>query len=327
MLTTTAFTLIACAFVFVCGANDGGALISLALRHRTISELLVLGLLATAIVLGPSLFGLAVARTFTHGLLMGGAARGELTVLVGALVAVVVVLVLTWRGLPTSMTLAVLGGLAGAGTGLGSPPAWPALLRVLSIGALAPFAGGALGFLLGHLAERFPRLEGMSRLVRLGHLAAFGGQCLAYAANDGQKMFAVGGVALAVAHGTGIAGATHDPLALQAAIALVFTAGAVFSLRRVSRGAGHRLLSARPWQVVSAEVACSAAVLGTAGLGVPVSMTQSVAGGLAGAGASQGLRRVRWQFALPLIAAWVVTLPASLVAGLLAGLPLRGLSV
>ncbi len=327
MLTTAAFAAIACAFVFVCGANDGGALISLALRHRTISELVVLGLLGTAIVLGPSLFGLAVARTFTHGLLVGGAARGELTVLVGALVAVLVVLGLTWRGLPTSMTLAVLGGLAGAGTGLGSPPAWHTLLRVLSIGALAPFVGGALGFLLGTLAVRFPRLEGMSRLVRLGHLAAFGGQCLAYAANDGQKMFAVGGVALAVAQGTGMGSATHDPLALQAAIALVFTSGAVFSLRRVSRGAAGRLLTARPWQVVSAEVACSAAVLGTAGLGVPVSMTQSVAGGLAGAGASQGLRRVRWQFALPMIAAWLVTLPASLVAGLLAGLLLRGTSV
>jgi inorganic phosphate transporter, PiT family len=55
-----------------------------------------------------------------------------------------------------------------------------------------------------------------------------------------------------------------------------------------------------------------------------VSMTQSVAGGLAGAGASQGLRRVRWQFALPLIAAWLVTLPASFAGGLLAGLLLRG---
>jgi PiT family inorganic phosphate transporter len=326
VLIALAFAAVGTAFVFVCGANDGGTLLSLALRHRSVPEAVVLGMVGVAIVLGPNWFGLAVARTFTHGLLGAGGRHTDLIVLAGATVAVLLVLGLTWRGLPTSMTLAVLGALAGAGTGLGSPPVWATLARVLTIGALAPLVGGVLGYLLGTLADRFPRLTGMPRAVRLGHVAAFCGQCLAYAANDGQKMFAVGGVALAVAHGTDLATAIRPSVGLQLAIAVVFTAGAVLSLRRVARGASGRLIAARPWQVVSAEVACSAAVLGTASLGVPVSMTQSVAGGLAGAGASQGLRRVRWQFALPMIAAWLVTLPASFTAGLAAGLLLRGVT-
>lgn len=37
----------------------------------------------------------------------------------------------------------------------------------------------------------------MPRLVRCLQLAAYGSQCLAYAANDGQKMFAVVAVAFA----------------------------------------------------------------------------------------------------------------------------------
>ena len=67
---------------------------------------------------------------------------------------------------------------------------------------------------------------------------------------------------------------------------------------------------------MSAELASSVAVLSTASLGMPVSMTQSVAGGLAGTGASEGGRRVRWQFTVPLMTAWLVTLPAGFCAGL-----------
>lgn len=315
------FLLTAVAFVFVCGANDGGALVALAMRHRAMSASVVLTMLAAAIVIEPAWFGLAVARTFTERL-TGGGGQAQLIVLSGAVVALVLVLVLTWRGIPTSITLAVLGGLAGAGTGLGAPPVWSALGRVLLIGALAPFVGTAVGFGLGRLARRLPATAAMSRLIRITHVAAFGGQCMAYAVNDGQKMFAITGVALAVVHGTTTA-APEAPLGLTLAIAAVFATGAAVSLRRVFRGATAGLLTVRGWQVVSAEFASSVAVLGTAGLGVPVSMTQSMTGGLVGAGASQGMRRVRWQYTMPIMSAWLISLPVSFLAGLVAGLILR----
>ncbi|MFD0597047.1 inorganic phosphate transporter [Catellatospora coxensis] len=58
-------------------------------------------------------------------------------------------------------------------------------------------------------------------------------------------------------------------------------------------------------------------------MGVPVSMTQSATAGLVGAGASTGVRRIRWQFATPVLTAWLVTVPASLTLGYAAGLALR----
>lgn len=320
MLVAVAFGLTASAFVFVCGANDGGALLWLALRHRAVPALVVLGMLTAAIVVGPEWFGLAVARTFTDRLVTGGDTRTTQVMLGGALVAVAVVLVLTWRGIPTSITLAVLGGLAGMGTGLGVPPAWSTLGEVLAVGIAAPFVGVGLGCGLGLLARRLPATSAMPTVVRMTHLAAFGGQCLAYAANDGQKMFAVTGVALAVAHGSGVTDDLRVPIVLSLAIAVVFAAGAAFSLRRVFGGATAGLLVARPWQVVSAEFASAAAVLGSAGVGIPVSMTQAVTGGLVGASASQGARRVRWQYTVPVMAAWLVTLPGSFAAGLVVGL-------
>ncbi|HEX5596680.1 MAG TPA: inorganic phosphate transporter [Micromonosporaceae bacterium] len=315
------FALLATGFVFVCGANDGGALLALGVRHGEVPPYGLLALLLAAVVAGPALFGLAVARTFTDRLIDPTDRRGPVIVLAGVAVSLVLVLALTWHGIPTSLTLAVLGGLVGAAAGLGAATAWGVLGQVLLVAAAAPLVGGGLGFLFGVAARRLPTYSRLPAAVRVAHLVAFSGQSLAYAANDGQKMFAVAGVALAVVHGA--SGMQPPTLPLLAALVLVFGTGAVLSLRRMARGATFGLLPVRPWRLVAAELAAATAVLGSAGIGAPVSMTQSMAAGLAGAGVSQGIRRVRWQFAGPVLLAWLVTLPASLLTGLAVGALLR----
>jgi inorganic phosphate transporter, PiT family len=82
----------------------------------------------------------------------------------------------------------------------------------------------------------------------------------------------------------------------------------------------------RPGHVISAEVAASAAVFGSAGLGVPVSMTQATTGGLVGAALNDGRRSIRWQYTAPLAVAWAVTLPAGLACGVLIGLVVNGVT-
>jgi inorganic phosphate transporter, PiT family len=235
-------------------------------------------------------------------------------------VALLVVLGLSWRGIATSVTLAVIGGLAGAGLGLGLSPSWAILGVALAVAAVAPMVDGGLAFLLGRLAGRLPAWSRLPALVRLGHLGAFAGLSLAYAANDGQKIFAVIGVASAAVRGT-----TADPLPLPVLIAAaaMFATGAVVSLRRMARGSTFQLLAPRPWHLVSAQLAASAAIFGSAAAGIPVSMTQSAAARMVGAGASHGLGRVRWQHALPVMSSWLATLPASFLLGIVAGLLLR----
>lgn len=305
------------AFVLICGINDGGALVAMAVRQSMLPGYGVLGILVAALLAGPTLFGLAVAGAFTQRLVETGPGQGQALVLGGISVAIVVVLGLAWRGIGTSVTLAVIGGLAGAGLGLRLTPSWSTLAAVLAVGALTPFAGGALAFVLGRLAGRMPTWSRMPAAVRLGHLAAFTGLSLAYAANDGQKVFAV----IAVASG---AGAPSWPL-LAAAVA-VFAAGAVVSLRRMMRGASARLLTPQPWHLVSAQAATSVTVFAAAGGGIPVSMTQSAAAGLVGAGASHGARRVRWQHTLPVVTSWLATLPLSFGLGIVAGLLIERVS-
>lgn len=311
-------TLVALAviFVFVSGANDGGALLALGIHHPGVPVGRIFAVLVLALLLGPTLFGLGVARAFTERLVALDNPDGEIAFLCGLSVALLVVLMLTRRGLPTSLTLAVVGGIVGAGLGFGLPVAWRSLGVILLVSALAPAAGGMLGFGLGVAARRMPRFDHMPAAVRNVHVVAFGAQCLAYAANDGQKFLAVVSVAEGAVRGStgGALSGVHVPFYLLVLTTACFFVGALSSVRLVAQRVARDLLTVRPMHAVAAEMASSAAVFGSAGLGVPVSMTQSLTAGIAGVGASQGWSRVRWETAVKVVMAWIITLPAS-VAG------------
>ncbi|MEU4549384.1 inorganic phosphate transporter [Nonomuraea dietziae] len=326
MVWTLAFAVTAVLFVLVTGANDGAALIGLGMRFPKAPGWVTVGLLAGALIAVPYLLGVAVAATFTERLAELGTGSGAAAFLAGVLIAIGVVAVLARRGLPTSLTLAVVGGITGAGFGSGLPVSLSGLGTVLAVGAAAPVAGVLLGYFLGAVSRRVPSHGRMPRIVLTAHLLAYGAQCVAYAVNDGQKMLAVVSVALEVGrHGVGGVGPVQVSPAWMALLVAVFLAGALTSLPRVGARLGRGLVLARPLHVVSAETAAAGAVLGSSVLGAPVSMTQSVTAGVVGAAASEGSRRVRWHGVVNMGTAWVVTLPSSMALGCLAGLAVRWL--
>jgi PiT family inorganic phosphate transporter len=327
MLWITAFAIVAVVFVLVCGANDGAVLLSLAVRFPRTPGLLAAAVPPLAMVVVPPLLGTAVAATFTDRLAGLDGERGAAAFLVGVVMALAVVGVLTWRGLPTSLTLAVIGGIAGDGLGSGLRVGWADLAVVLTVGAAAPLGGLAIGYLLGVLARRVPSWSRMPQAVPVAHLVAYTAQCVAYALNDGQKMLAVTGVALQVARrgGPGEAAAPDVPLGWLAVVAVVFALGMLVSLTRMGERLGRGLVLARPQHIAWAETAAAAAVLGSSALGSPVSMTQSLTGGVIGVAASEGTRRVRWQGVLNLAMAWLLTLPSSMALGWAAGLAVGAL--
>ncbi|MFI0352650.1 inorganic phosphate transporter [Actinomadura sp. 9N407] len=327
MMWAVAFALVALGFVYVSGLNDGAALVGLGGRFPRSSRLGLVSLLLLAIVLVPGLAGFGVARVFTERLADLGDRDGALVFLCGVTVALCVVTALSRRGLPTSLTLAVVGGLAGAGLGAGLDVSWGGLGHVLAVGAAAPLAGLALGWAFGLASRRVPGFTRMPAAVHAAHLAAYGAQCAAYAANDGQKMIAVVSVAgdVVAARRPGAVGIVHlSPLVL-AGVAAVFCAGALSAVGRVGERLGRGLVLARPLHVVSTEAAAAAAVTASSFAGAPVSMTQSVAAGVVGVAASEGRTRVRWQNVVGIGAAWLCTLPLALACGAVAGLAMRPL--
>lgn len=294
---------LAVAFTVVTGANDGGALIAPGLRVPALSVTASLAMLTLAVVAYPLVLGTAVADTMAGDIVPSNDA-GLTALAIGVVVSVFVVTILAWRGLPTSLTLAVIGGIAGAGLGAGLSLGWASILRVVLIGLAAPVVGALLA-LAGATVWRAWRRAAYLSTIRGAHVAAFGAQCLAYGANDGQKVLVLF-LAASVAAGDGSLAWWVFPV-----VAAAFIAGTYLGLPKVARSLGGGILSSRPTHTVTGEFAAAAAVLGSAAAGTPVSMTQAIAGGLLGAGVHDSVRRVRWRVVGNLVLAWVVTLPAS----------------
>jgi PiT family inorganic phosphate transporter len=299
------------AFAVVNGANDGGTLVATGLKIPAVRPLTAIGVLCACVAVVPLVLGTRVATTLTSRLVPFEGPEGRVAMLAGVLACVAVVTLLARRGLPTSLTLAVVGGFTGAGWGYGLAVSWGTVLQVLLLAAAAPFVGALLALLLVRAAHLVPDLVRAAVVVRRGHQGAYALQSVAYAANDGQKMIAVFAVA---AGGTGTVPA--DPSHL-AAIALLFGTGLVLGLDRYARTLSGGVLSLRPAHAVTAEFAASIAVLGTAALGVPVSMTQAVSAALVGSGVAETYRKIRWHEAGRIVAAWIVTLPAAFTAAAL----------
>ncbi|MBB6349771.1 anion permease [Nonomuraea muscovyensis] len=293
-------------FAIVTGMNDGGALLATGLKLPTVRPATGILTLVVMVALVP-LATHAVALTFVNRLatFQGPGARIAMTIAV--LSALVVVIVLSSKGRPTSLTLAIVGGLTGAGLGWGLPVSAGSVALVLAFGLAAPFVGGLVAWGVTRLLVQTTTSRGLWRWHRVG----FGLQTVAYAANDGQKMLAVFMIAL---------GFQDAPLAYTSLVALLFAIGSLYGLPKAGRTLGQEIIASRPLHGVAAELASGTAVIACAVVGMPVSMTQAVAGGLIGAGVAQGGGgRVRWYAAVKIVVAWLLTLPASaLLAGVVA---------
>lgn len=314
-----AFSLAALFAVFT-GFNDAGTLVGLGLRLR-LPGLRPAGatlLLAGCAALAPPLLGTAVAATLGDRLV--GFEGNRIAVMAGMVAAILVTAVLAARALPTSLTLALIGGIAGAGLGANLPVDWTVIAAVLLAAALAPAIGALAALALSRVLIPLPAPEGAGIRLRWLHAAALALAFVAYGLNDGQKMLAV----YAAVQGGMVASYAYSPPAI-ATIGGGFLLGAVAGLSRMSGALSGGLSAGRADTAVVTELSGAAVVIGTAVVGAPVSMTQSLSGAMVGAGLSRRARKVRWPAVLRLGRAWMLTLPTAFATGALGFLVLAAL--
>jgi len=302
-------------FCVINGVNDGATLIALNLSSKALRPLSALAVLAAAVVVGPFVLGTAVATTLAVGLTRFDTADGADALLFAVVVTIVVIYAASRLGLPTSVTVALTGSIIGIGIGRDLPVDAGVAIRVAAIGVATPLAAGGLGTVIAAALSRARTRWSVRRELRWLHAGSFGVQCLAYAANDAQKMTAL----FAVATGAiGVGGVVAD-VSIQVLIGIAFFAGTLLGVVGLG-GRINKLLPVRALNSISAGFASSAAVLVAASAGSPVSIGQASASALVG---SQVVlvtyRRVRWEQAARIVVAWFATLPAALVLAIVVG--------
>ncbi|WP_066515726.1 inorganic phosphate transporter [Curtobacterium ammoniigenes] len=269
----------------------------------------------------------AVATSISHGLIREGAGGVAITpgMIFAGLIGAVVWNMITWlRGLPSSSSHALFGGLIGAaiaGAGFGSVN-YGALLTVVIVPAMvSPVIAALVALLCTRIAYRitrrptFPNERGG---FRIGQIFTSSMVSLAHGTNDAQKTMGVITLTLIAA---GAQSATQGVqlwviIACATAIALgTYTGG-----WRIIRTLGSGIIEIRATQGFSAEASTAATILVSSHLGFALSTTQVTSGAIIGAGLGRRGSAIQWSTAGKIVVAWFITLPAAALVGAVAAL-------
>ncbi len=312
--------LMALAFAVTNGFHDAANAIATLVATRVAKPLPAVTLAAICNLLGPLLLGAAVADTVAT--LVVVPEQDVVAVLGAGLTAAVIWNVFTWsRGLPSSSSHALVGGLVGAalladgvnavnwgGIEDGHPEG---VLGVLIALAISPILGLGAAAALEWLARR-----GLRRATRavgppIGRAQWGTSAWLAFShgANDAQKSVGVI-AALLLASGTTqeLAAPTWVKLAASGALTL----GTVFGGWTIIRTIGRGIFRLRPLDGLVSQSSSASVIIGASIIGAPVSTTQVVSSSVVGIGVGRRMtRRVRWHVVREILVAWVLTLPAA----------------
>jgi PiT family inorganic phosphate transporter len=274
---------------------------------------LALFLAAIAEFIAPMIFGAAVAQTMATEL-VNPAVISVKTLVVALAATLIWTLVAWWRGIPSSSTHALMGGLLGSAILTGGMEAIlpGGLLKAVLPLFLAPPIGLAVGYLAMQLllllfSRATPRVNTLFRRLQVFTMLAL---AASHSANDTQK--SVGMIALGVMLSTGeetFSIPRGTVILCAAAIAL----GASLGDWRLIRTLGGKIYRIRPLNALSSQVASTGVVMGAAWLGAPVSTSQVISMALMGSGAAERVNKVRWGVGLQMLATWGLTIPVTMI--------------
>jgi PiT family inorganic phosphate transporter len=316
----------ALAFAMTNGFHDAANAIATLVATRGARPGAALALAAICNLLGPLLLGAAVADTIAT--IVEVTPAQTIPVVGAALTAAVAWNVVTWwRGLPSSSSHALVGGLVGAGVveaGTGAIN-WGGVAGGHPIGVIGVLLGLAISPVLGFAAAWAIELAARSGLrrattrvsspVQRSQWLTSGWLAFSHGANDAQKSIGILAVLL-LAHGT--SASLSAPLWTKIACAAALTLGTALGGWRIVRTIGRRIFRIRPADGLVSQASSAAVILTASLLGSPTSTTHVVASSVVGVGVGRRrYRHVGWLVVREMLLAWVTTMPA---AALLAGL-------
>jgi PiT family inorganic phosphate transporter len=239
-------------------------------------------------------------------------------VVFGALVGAMFWNVVTWlKGIPSSSSHALVGGLIGAGVAHAgiSGIQWTGLNKTLIAIVLSPMLGMmltmAIMLVTSWLGVR-ATARGAEQTFRALHLVSAGAYSLGHGLNDAQKTM---GIIAVLLYSTGHMETFHVPnwvaLSCYAAMGL----GTLSGGWRIIETMGTRITKLSQHQGFSASAGGSVILFGASWFGIPVSTTHTITGCVIGAGAARRASSVRWGVAKNVGIAWIITIPASAAVG------------
>ena len=316
---------LALVYSFLNGYRDSSSILAGVIASRAMRPRVALYVIAAAELISPFFFGAAVTRSITSGL-VDTTAVGLNTIVVAMAAAVAWSFFCWWRGIPSSSTHALIGGILGAALILDGPKAilGKGVLFIVMPLILAPVIGFLAGLLLMALllfafSMATPRINGVFRDLQVVTAVLLG---MSNSANDAHKSMGIIMLGLVLA---GQTSSLQIPLWVMASCAGALAIGASRGDWRQIRNLGGRIYRIRPLNALASQITSSAIVLTASAFGMPVSTSHIITTALMGSGAAERVNKVRWHVASEMVTTWVVTIPATMAVSMLILLGITGL--
>ena len=323
-------------FAFLNGFRDASSSVALAVRTRALTPTVAVLLAALFNFIGAGLSA-ALALAASQAWLSLPSGTNGLTILLAALLSAIVWgLYMWWRGIPTSSTHALVGGLAGAGiasvavgghpvTGVDASLAYQVVLPLLLSPVIA-YVGAYLLVWPATWAARYTPPNVVNTRSRGAQAVAAGAVAFGHGLQDGQRTSAVVILALLAA---GLSDGGSVPVWVAVLTAVLLSAGTLAGGWRISYTIGYRLTRIDPLRGFVAQMYSAVMLLvGAIGLHWPVSTTHTVTSATLGVGANQSFPGTNRKLVIRILALWVLTPAATAAAAFVLQLalsPLAGL--
>lgn len=300
-------------FDFLNGFHDSANVVATMISSRAMSGKAALTLAAVANLVGPFLFGVAVANTIGHEV----TAPQSITiyVVIAALLSASIWNIITWYfGIPASSSHGLIGGILGSvivSSGfkvIKSAGVWKIIIALF----ISPIIGFTVGWLIMLITKRMlksatPKAD---TGLKYGQIPTAIALALSHGTNDAQKTMGIITMGLVV---LGFQKEFEVPYWVIFLSALAIGAGTAFGGWRIIQTLGGKFYKIRPIHSFTSQFASAFVILTSSFLGGPVSTTQVVSMAIMGAGAGDKISKVRWTVLKDIIYAWFLTIPITAI--------------
>src|ERR1700722_8627303 len=339
---------IALIFEYINGFHDTANSIATVVSTKVLTPRQAVMLAAFTNLFG-AMWGTAVAKTITGGIVDSGMVAMTSNIIICTLLEAIIWNLLTWWfGLPSSSSHALIGALCGAALAA-SHDNWRAIIwsqpthehwykgggllwKVLVPMILSPLAGFVLGFII--MALLYIMLQNqqpfrVNAFFGKAQIFSAGAMGFMHGTNDAQKTMGI--IALVLLAGTKAGHFVDLPqwlsflntpepapgkqmeiaLWIKVTCALTMCAGTAVGGWRIIKTLGHKMVKLHPINGFAAETS-SAVVIGIASIfGIPVSTTHNISASIMGVGSARRFNAIKWTVVERMAWAWIFTIPIS----------------
>jgi len=305
-------------FDYINGFHDTANAIATAVSTRAIPPGYAVMLAACLNFIG-AMYSTGVAKTI-GGDIVKSAELVSQPMIIAALSAAIFWNLLTWwYGIPSSSSHALIGGILGAviaGSGwtvLKLDGIQKIILSLVLSPVLALLTGSLMMMLLYWIFGRLsPRV--LNAGFRKMQMISASMMAFSHGSNDAQKSMGIITLALLSA---GQISSLEVPIWVKLSCSVAMALGTAVGGWKIIRTMGARIFQMEPINGFAADINSSMVIFAATFLRLPVSTTHVVSGSIMGVGAAKRVTAVRWGVAQQMGYAWLLTIPASALAGAL----------